>query len=298
MELRHLRYFVAVAEEGSFVGAAARLHVAQPALSKQIRDLEIELGTVLLARGARGVSLTAAGRAFLIEARETLDGAHRAVASARGAAAGRHAYLRFAYGELAAYGIALENLLAAFRAAHPEALVEPSCRPDGEILQALRGREVDVGTVFIAEWPVEGFAAHRLIDASITGVLLPSGHPLTTQASIRLAQLRGTTWLHSASRRLPGFMPVIEQALHVRGLTPEFRMERPRETQTMNVPIAAGDAWALVSEAVAGPYREGAHGIVYRAFEEPPIPCWLALVWLPPANPQVQHLVEIAQHKN
>src|SRR5258706_202391 len=79
MELRHLRYFVAVAEERSFSGAATRLRVAQPSLSKQIRDLENELGTVLLERGPRGVHLTAAGRAFLIEARHTLDVAARAV---------------------------------------------------------------------------------------------------------------------------------------------------------------------------------------------------------------------------
>src|SRR2546422_10198243 len=88
MELRHLRYFVAVAEERSFIGAATRLRVAQPALSKQIRDLEIELGTVLFERGPRGVHLTAAGRAFLVEARKTLDVATHAVASARGAALG------------------------------------------------------------------------------------------------------------------------------------------------------------------------------------------------------------------
>src|SRR3954466_9311832 len=124
MELRHLRYFVAVAEEGSFSGAAPRLRVAQPALSKQIRDLEVELGTVLLERGPRGVILTAAGRAFLVEARHTLDVASRAVAFARGAAVGRDSPLRFAHGEVAAYGTALENLLAAFRDANPDAQIE------------------------------------------------------------------------------------------------------------------------------------------------------------------------------
>src|SRR2546422_11779872 len=109
MELRHLRYFVAVAEERSFIGAATRIRVAQPSLSKQIRDLEVELGTELFERGPRGVRLTAAGRAFLVEARHTLDVASRAVASARGAALGRDSALRFAHGELSAYGTDLEN---------------------------------------------------------------------------------------------------------------------------------------------------------------------------------------------
>lgn len=296
MELRHLRYFVAIAEERSFIRAAERLHVAQPSLSKQIRDLEIELGTVLLERGPRGVHLTTAGRAFLVEARHTLLVASRAVATARGAAAGRGAPLRFAHGELAAYGIALENLLASFHDGNADVAVEVSSSHDGEIFHALRERRVDVGTIYSAEWPVPGFAAHRLIDTSITGVLLPASHPLAAQTSIRLSQLRSMTWLHSEPRRWPGFFPVLETALRERGLVPERRLERARDTQAMNLPIAAGDTWALVSDAVAVPYRCGSNGIVYRPFDEPTIPCWLALVWLPPTSPQVDRLVAVARH--
>lgn len=295
MELRHFRYFVAVAEARSFVGAASRLRVAQPALSKQIRDLEIELGTVLFERGPRGVTLTAAGRAFLVEARHTLDVASRAVASARGAAVGRDSPLRVVHGELATYGTSLENLLAAFRDGNPDVQVEITSNHDGEIFHALRERRVDVGSVFIAEWPVEGFAAHRMIDASITGVLLPSSHPLAAESPISLAQLRTMTWLNSSPRRWPGFLPILETALRERGLVPERRLERSREAPTMNVQIAAGDTWALVSEAVAAPYRKNSNGIVYRPFRESPIACWLALVWLPPASPLVDALVQSAR---
>src|SRR2546423_15679082 len=82
MELRHFRYFVAVAEEHSFAHAARRLRVAQPALSKQIRDLETELGVTLFERLPRGVRLTPAGEAFLADARGTLEAAGRAVTGA------------------------------------------------------------------------------------------------------------------------------------------------------------------------------------------------------------------------
>ena len=85
MELRHFRYFVAVAEERSFAQAARRLRVAQPALSKQIHDLEAELGVPLFERLPRGVRLTPAGEAFLADARATLEAAGRATTSARSA---------------------------------------------------------------------------------------------------------------------------------------------------------------------------------------------------------------------
>lgn len=295
MELRHLRYFVAVAEEGSFSGAATRLRVAQPALSKQVRDLEVELGTVLFERGSRGVRLTAAGRAFLVEARLTLDRASRAVAVARSAAAGHDSQLRFAHGELAALGIKIESLLAAFRDSNPDVQVEIAGYHDAEAFHALRDRRVDVGSVFVVEWPVQGFAAHRLIDCTITGVLLPVNHPLAADASVALADLRAFTWLHSAPQRWPGFFPVLEAALCERGLEPERRSERSPEASAMNVQIATGDAWSLASEAVAAPYRDGSNGIVYRPFREPTIPCWVALVWRPPTSPQVNSLVQTAR---
>src|SRR5258707_4895385 len=98
MELRHLRYFIAVAEEQSFVGAARRLRVAQPGLSKQIADLEAELGVRLFHRLARGVKLTPAGEAFLREGRLTMEGAAPGVASAPGGGTGRGTYLTLSSG--------------------------------------------------------------------------------------------------------------------------------------------------------------------------------------------------------
>src|SRR5262245_44041794 len=98
MELRHLRYFVAVAEEENVSRAALKLHVSQPALSRQIRDLEDELGFLLLERSAKSVRRTEAGRAFLTEPRAVLQRAEDAVKAARAIATGAHEELHIGYG--------------------------------------------------------------------------------------------------------------------------------------------------------------------------------------------------------
>jgi DNA-binding transcriptional LysR family regulator len=297
MELRHLRYFVAVAEERSFAKAARRLRVAQPALSKQIHDLESELGAALFHRLPRGVRLTRAGEAFLTEARATLDAAGRAVSSVRGAAVDGAARVEFAHGELAAYDPVIEDLLAAFREAHPETQVRVSSMSDQDAYQALREGQIDVASVFVAEWPVAGFdaSALRVVDCRTSGVLLPASHPLATQRSIRLAELRDLTWLHSAPQRWPGFFRIIDEALRARGLTPVRRRERPKETPAANVQIAAGETWALASEEIGARYRTAPQAIVYRPFVEPPIPCWIALVWRAKAPRAVHELVAVAR---
>lgn len=295
MELRHLRYFVAVAEERSFVQAARRLHVAQPALSKQIHNLETELGVTLFQRLPRGVRLTPAGEAFLANARLTLEAAGRAVSSAREVGKDGGSELRFAHGELAVYTAIIEDLLAAFRDAHPAAQVHVSSKSDADTFQALREGQVDVASVFVAEWPVPGFDALRIADCATTGVMLPAGHPLAAAASVRLGDLRDLTWLHSSPQRWPGFFHTIDAALRDRGLVPSRRRERPRETPSSNVQIASGEAWALASEAVAARYRTEPSAIVYRPFVEPPIPCWIALVWRPKAPRVVHDLVDVAR---
>src|SRR5678815_3245775 len=115
MEIRHLRYFVAVAEELHFGRAAGRLHIAQPPLSRQIRDLERAVGAPLFDRVPRGVELTAAGRAFLPEARLTRAQAERAQRTAQRAARGEIGRLRVGFVEAATYSGILPDVLGFFR---------------------------------------------------------------------------------------------------------------------------------------------------------------------------------------
>src|SRR5881409_3057170 len=291
MEQRHAHFPLEVAD----LLRERRLRHAQPALSKQIRDLEREVGVTLFHRLPRGIRLTPAGEAFLVEARGTLTAAGRAVTSARGAAKDGASDLQFAHGELGLYTSVIEDLLATFRGAYPKAQVRVSSMSDADTDLALRQGHIDIASVFIAQWPVAGFDALRLVDCATTGVLLPASHPLAAKPSVRLADLRNLTWLHSSPQRWPGFFRIIEDALRDRGLVPLRSRERPKETPSANVQIAAGETWALASEAVAAPYRTTPTAIVYRPFVEPPIPCWIALVWRPNAPRLVQHLVDVAR---
>lgn len=294
MELRHLRYFVAVAEERSFVHAARRLHVAQPALSKQIRDLENELGGPLFERLPRGVRLTAPGEAFLVEARATLQRAAQALERARETMQLRAASLRIAHGELYAYAASIGNLLAAFREAHPNVQLQVSSQSDAETERALRERRVDVGCVFITDPSPSGFEAHLLLDTSATGVLLPARHPLAASPAVHLADLRGLPWLGATPERWPGVEKALEAALRSRGLVPlAGGRERPAVDPFIN--LVAADSWALASEVVGAPYSTGSTPIAYRPIVEPAIPAWLALVWPRPASPAIQDLVGVAR---
>jgi DNA-binding transcriptional LysR family regulator len=140
MELRHLRYFVAVAEELHVTRAAARLHIAQQALSAQIRNLEMELGFDLFVRGSKGVTLTAAGRNFLEGAKKTLETAATSVESARSVAEREANVLRIGFCSYA-MRLGLGDAIAAFRATYPEVQVVLDDLPaSDQLLRIGRGR--------------------------------------------------------------------------------------------------------------------------------------------------------------
>jgi DNA-binding transcriptional LysR family regulator len=140
MELRHLRYFVAVAEELHVTRAAARLHIAQQALSTQIRNLEMELGFDLLVRGSKGVTLTAAGRSFLEGARKTLETAVSSVERARSVAEREANVLRIGFCSYA-MKLGLSDAIASFRAHYPEVQIVLDDLPASEqLLRVERGR--------------------------------------------------------------------------------------------------------------------------------------------------------------
>jgi len=188
MELRHLRYFVAVAEEGSLtIAAEKRLHTAQPSLSRQLRDLELEVGTALFTRSARGVALTPAGRAFLDHARLALGQAAEAIQAARRAA--RPAKAVFSVGFLTGQEVDwLPHVTRILRAELPGIEFKVSSLYSPDLAEALQSGEIDLGFLRVEPRPD---VTYRVVAHEPLVVILPSDHALASKAAIDPQDLAG-----------------------------------------------------------------------------------------------------------
>ncbi|MEV5721229.1 LysR family transcriptional regulator [Amycolatopsis mediterranei] len=222
MELRHLDYFLAVADTGSFTGAAKTLHVVQSGVSATIKALERELGTALFTRSPQEITLTAAGRAFLPRARETRDAARAAkdaVHQARGVLHGT-----VTVGTQTADFVDLPGLLAALRAQHPGVTVRLRAAMAGSagLAQHLRDGRLDVAFVSLPGSPPADLNTRLLVTAPLV-VYVPSSHPLAGTGWATLAELAEFPFIDSP----PGFgnRAVVDQAFAAAGVDREITVE-------------------------------------------------------------------------
>jgi LysR family transcriptional regulator, hca operon transcriptional activator len=207
MELRHLRYFIAVAEEGSLTNAAERrLHTAQPSLSRQIRDLEISVGAKLLERGARGIALTAAGRVFLDHARLALLQVEAAGEAARRAAQPEKA--AFVFGLLTGHEVVwLPEALRILREEQPDIEITLFSQASPELAGGLMRGKLDVAFLR-REAQAPGLTFKFLIKEPLVAVL-PAGHRLAARKEIRLQDIAGETYI-TPTRVAPALKAVID----------------------------------------------------------------------------------------
>jgi LysR family hca operon transcriptional activator len=224
MELRHLRYFVAVAEEGSLTNAAERrLHTAQPSLSRQIRDLELEVGVKLLERGARGIGLTAAGRTFLDHARLALLQVEAAGDAARRAAQPPKA--AFVIGFLTGAEVMwLPEVLRILREEQPGIEITLSSQSSPDLAGALMRGKVDVAFLR-REAQAPGLTFKFLIKEPLVAVL-PKTHRLAAHKEINPRDLAAETYI-TPTRVAPVLKAVIDRYAAKSGitLTPEYDAE-------------------------------------------------------------------------
>lgn len=261
--LRHLRYFVTVAEERHFGRAAERLHMAQPPLSQQIRRLEAELGVELFVRTTRRVDLTPAGAAYLEKARSILASVEEAAHETRRVAAGVVGHLT-----IGCVGSVTYSLLPALSRRLAEELPGVDFSFRGEMLASEQVEALRDGTIDLA------LLRPPVADGSITVTRLrrdrlvaaiPADHPLALKRQVRVADLDGTPLIvHSADRRSTMY-DVVQRLCRDAGFDPVIKHE-VGETSTLVTLVAGGLGVAIVPEQVIA---LGLDGVAYRPLVRP-----------------------------
>lgn len=250
LELRHLRAFVAVAEAEHVTRAAQRLHIAQPALSRQIRQLEAIVGADLFARVGRGIRLTDAGRAFLDDARAVLGAVASAATRAREVANGRAGVLRVGFVEVASASGLVAEAVRRFSAARPGVAVDLREMSSSLQLAALDAGELDVGMVCRLSAERAGISRATTLLADPLVAVLPLGHPLAKTRRVTLASLAGERLLMVRRQVIPGMTAELETAFAREGLAmPE--VQEVSQMQTAVHLAAAGIGIGVIPRAVA-----------------------------------------------
>ncbi len=261
MELRHLRYFIAVAEEGSLTLAAERrLHTAQPSLSRQIRDLEYEVGADLLIRSARGIELTPAGRAFLEHARLALAQAEAAVEAAQRAA--RPAKPSLALGFLTGQEMTwLPKAMDLLKDELPNIDVTVSSDYSPRLADALMRGKLDAA--FLRPEPHMPDLDYRVVAKEPLVVVMPSDHRLASQQTVAIEELTKESFI-SMSKTAPTLRVVIDEYLKRAGLDLHAEHEIDNLGMAMSIvastrgvtlmPAYAQDflPWSVTSRPLAG----------------------------------------------
>ena len=273
MEWRHLLYFGAVADPLNPTRAAAKLRVAQPALSRQIKDLEDELSAPLFERTRTGVQLTRAGRAFYPKARAVLKQAADAVNDARTAGGAISGRLAVGYEN----GMLLNHLapvIAAFRRAHPKVEFDFFYVKAPEQLKALRDTRIDLGTMNLFV-PTEGLEHQTVLRVPVE-VVLPAKHPLARQAEFALTNLRNEDFVLCTRESRPEFYDEFFRLCANAGFHPRVVTEVGGYPTTMLGLVSVG---AGVSVLPHFEQVERIHGIVWRPLIKPKVWVEFALIW-------------------
>ena len=274
VELRHLRYFVAVAEELHFGRAAKRLHIVQPTLSTQIQRLEAEVGVQLLHRTKRSVGLTEAGRVFLEEARQALEHSERAVRSAKRAAAGEMGRLNVGVTPNATYGV-LTDVVTLFRERCPDAAVVPREMHSTAQIEALREGSVEVGFLRLPagreyeDVEVEFFAREPLM------AVLPKSHPLAAEKRVQLESLADEAFLIPDRGLEPGYYEQLVAICESADFVPKVA----QETTEIQVGMALTATGGYVGLLPASTRHLKMTGVVAKRLVEPVPEIELSVAW-------------------
>lgn len=267
MELRYLRYFVAVAELGNFTRAAEKLRIAQPAISQQIKTLEDELGVMLLLRTKRSVKLTAAGHVFLRDATEILGRAEASRTNARRAAKGEIGTLSVGCFSSAS-SLFLPELIQIYREQFPAVRVHLAELTPSQQMDAFTRGTIDVGFTRPLPKNHEKDFAQTLVYRDRIVAVLPDRHSLAASSSLRLEKLADDDWVLFKRSEGPEQVDRFTQLCATAGFLPRIVSE-PAMMQTVLMLVAAGIGVSLVPHCVSCFHQPGVCFIPIRPTPSP-----------------------------
>lgn len=263
VELRHLRYFVCVAEEGTIGRAAERLHITQPPLTRQIAQLERELDTALFVRRPRGVELTNAGRVLLDDARRLLELAELAGERAGRAGRGTTGRIDIALFGTGIFGV-IPRLLRSFRADHPDVEVVLHDMSKQEQLDALTHRRIDLAfNRFVP--PTTGIATEILLLEALY-VAAPDDHPLAARTAVRMIELEDEPMILFPVGPRPSFIDQVRRMCHQAGFSPTVLAEVDGVVHGLTM-VATGGGLCLIPRSAINLHLPG---VTYRPLHHSP----------------------------
>ncbi|RVW01497.1 LysR family transcriptional regulator [Rhodococcus spongiicola] len=286
MELRHLEYFVAVAEEANFTRAAKRVHISQPGISAQIRQLESELGAELFDRSSRVATLTTAGEAALPHARATLA----AAAAVRDAVDDVNQLVRgrLAVGMVTACTVTpLFDALAACRGAHPGIVFDLVEDNSDRLVDRVRAGTLDLALVGVAERPPAELSSLTVVSERLVAAV-PSGHPLTASPAVPLSELCNQPLICLPAGT--GVRTVLDRNCAAQAVTASVAMQASAPDAVADL-ARRGLGVAVLSESMAASYPDLASIPIADAALE----AVLALVWKPAPSPALREFLDHAR---
>jgi DNA-binding transcriptional LysR family regulator len=274
MNLRRLKYFVTVAEEENLHRASVRLHVAQPALTRQIRLLEEELGTILFNRLPRGISLSTAGQAFLEDARQILRLTEQAHKRAHAVAGGQMGTLRVGFHDAAHFYPVLRNVFTSFRSEFANVHFRFVSSSSERQLESLLAKDLDAGFIYRWDQAPEGFECLSLARDALA-LALSENHKLAQKSSVTVDDLRSEPFVWGDTVTYHAHTEAITRACAAIGFIPRVWHEGLSSLSAMISLVASGLGLAILPEQII----TSSSAIVMRPIEELNYPVELLLVW-------------------
>lgn len=291
LNMRQIRYFVAIAETENFRKASQQLNIAQPALSRQMTALAQDLGVELFEKLPRGVRLTYAGLVFLRHCRQILADVDAAVEEARGAWRGLSGQLKLGFIEVAALSEIMPQSLSRFRAAVPEVELDLQAMASLAQVEEIRNRRLDGG--FIYNPPAwDGDVASRLLERHPVCLAVPDSSPLAARAAVRLEELRGESfvWFHRAAS--PKYFDQLAEVMQARQFQPRVIHQSDSEAVMLAL-VRMGQGIAFVNARQA---RRRPDGVTLVPVDD--LPVWLDLhfVWRKDAvSPALRRFIDMLE---